>query len=205
MVIRDVIRRHIVSNWHNSSTTEWISLALVPLGSRMDSALSRTMNISLEERKGRRDVRSSGFSTPAPNTLESRARKWAREAGNLSQRMNRRFLPNRPLIRLWWRTVRAIDVFPIPPAPMRAMGSRFSASRTTSSTRLSRPKQSLGAGGGNSPRGTLLKCQTENPVIFTTVDLSRAPPGPVNTVRWISATITRVSATVVWVLIANSV
>ena len=48
----------------------------------MDSALSRIMSISLEERKGRRGVRSSGFSTSAPMTLESRARRWALEAGN---------------------------------------------------------------------------------------------------------------------------
>ena len=53
-----------------------------PSGSRMDSALSRMINISSEERRGRKGVRSSGFSTPAPMTLDSRARKLAGEAAN---------------------------------------------------------------------------------------------------------------------------
>lgn len=48
------------------------------------------------------------------------------------------------------------NVFPVPPAPIRAMGSSFTASPTTFSISSSCPKQSLGAGGGNSlPRGTL--------------------------------------------------
>jgi hypothetical protein len=44
-------------------------------GSRMDSALSRTMVISLEDRDGRRGVKVSGFLTLAPMTSDSRARK----------------------------------------------------------------------------------------------------------------------------------
>ena len=74
--------------------------------------------------------------------------------------MNRRFSPKRALIRSWWRTVRATEVFPIPPAPIRATGSRFSASPTTFSTSSARPKQSLGAGGGDSPRYILWCCET---------------------------------------------
>ena len=38
------------------------------------------MSTSLEDRKGRKGVRFSGFSTPALMTSESRARKWVREA-----------------------------------------------------------------------------------------------------------------------------
>ena len=48
----------------------------------MDSALSRVISISLEERKGRRGVKSSEVSTPAPMTLDSRAMKRVHEAGN---------------------------------------------------------------------------------------------------------------------------
>jgi hypothetical protein len=44
-----------------------------------------------------------------------------------------------------------MDVFPIPPAPMRAIGVKFSARPTIFSINLLRPKQTLGAGGGDSP------------------------------------------------------
>ena len=73
------------------------------------------------------------------------------EAGSRSQRMNRRSSPNRCLMRSWWRTVRTVDVLPIPPAPIRAIGVRFSANPTTSSINSSRPKKTLGGGGGDSP------------------------------------------------------
>jgi hypothetical protein len=150
-VIREVMQRQIVLNWLSSSTTAEIPRAPGPCGSRMDSALSRTMSIFVEDRNGRKGVRSLGFLTPAPMALERRLRRLAREAGNWSQRMNRRFFPNRCLIRLSWRIVRAIDVFPIPPAPMRAMGVRFLARPTIFSISSSRPKQALGGGGGDSP------------------------------------------------------
>ena len=88
--------------------------------------------------------------------------------------MNRRFSPNRSWIRLWCRTVRATDVLPIPPAPTRATGSRFSASPTTSSINLSRPKQSLGGGGGNSPKNTLGKCEVANTTVPGIANLVRA-------------------------------
>ena len=65
--------------------------------------------------------------------------------------MNWRLSPNRCLMRSSWRTVRAMDVLPIPPAPMRANGVRFSARLTSFSINSSRPKKSLGGGGGNSP------------------------------------------------------
>jgi hypothetical protein len=48
-----------------------------------------------------------------------------------------------------------MEVFPIPPAPMRAMGVRFSARATILSISSSRPKHALGGGGGNSSRGIL--------------------------------------------------
>ena len=47
-----------------------------------------------------------------------------------------------------------MDVLPIPPAPIKAMGVEFSARLTTSSISSSRPKQA-GDGGGNSPGGIL--------------------------------------------------
>ena len=118
----------------------------------MHSALSRTMNISLDDRNGRREVRSSGFSTPAPMAFESLLRKLACVAGKRSQGTKRRFSLNRFLTRLSWRTVRATDVFPIPPTPMRAIGARVSTRPTISSTSSCRPKQALGGGGGGSPR-----------------------------------------------------
>jgi hypothetical protein len=117
----------------------------------MDSALSRTMSISLEDRKCRRGVRSLRFSTPAPMTLESRRRKLVSEAVNVSQRMNLRLSPNRCLTRSSWRTVRAMEVFPIPPAPMRAMEVWCSAKPTIFSIHSSRPKKTPGGGGGGSP------------------------------------------------------
>ena len=137
----------------------------------MDSALSRTMRISFERRIGHREVRSLGFSTPAPMTSESLARKRACETGNPSQRMNRRCSPNRASMRWWWRMVRAIDVFPMPPAPMSAMGSRFSASLTTFSISSSRPKQALGHGGGDSPREMLRRCKIVDYTAFNIADL----------------------------------
>jgi len=98
--------------------------ASAPRGSSIDSALSRTMSIYLEDRNGRRVVGSSGFSTPAPVTLESRRRKRVSEGGNWSHRMNRR------LIRWLWMMVRAVDVLSITPTPMRAIGMRRSAKPT---------------------------------------------------------------------------
>ena len=44
-----------------------------------------------------------------------------------------------------------MDVFPMPPGPMRASGVRFSARSMTFAIRSSRPKQALGGGGGDSP------------------------------------------------------
>ena len=79
---REVIPRQMFSKWLNSSTTAYISPESVLCGSRIDSALSRNRIISLEDRNGRKGVRSSGLLMPAPTTCESRARKWTREAGN---------------------------------------------------------------------------------------------------------------------------
>ena len=44
-----------------------------------------------------------------------------------------------------------MDVFPIPPAPTRATGLKFSARSVIFSINPSRPKQALGGGGGDSP------------------------------------------------------
>ena len=44
-----------------------------------------------------------------------------------------------------------MDVLPIPPAPIRAIGVSCSAKPTISSIRSSRPKKILGGGGGDSP------------------------------------------------------
>ena len=151
VVMREVTPRQMLLKRLNSPTVVYISRASVPCGSRMDSALSRNRIISLEDRNGCKEVKSWGFSMPAPMALESRLRKWGSDAGNRSQRTNRRLSPNRFLMRSLWRTVSAIDVLPTPPAPMRAMGSRFSARPTTFSINSLRPKKALGGCGGGSP------------------------------------------------------
>ena len=47
--------------------------------------------------------------------------------------------------------VTAMDVLPVPPGPMRAIGVRFSTKPRISSIKLSRQKQALGARGVDSP------------------------------------------------------
>ena len=64
-----------------------------------------------------------------------------------------------------------MDVFPIPPAPIRAMGVSFSARPMTFSISSSRPKQVLGGGGGDSPGGMLYKDKTVYHIEFEMVDL----------------------------------
>ena len=80
--MREVIPRQMFSKWLNSSTKAYIAPESLPCGSRTDSALSRNRIISLEDKNGRKGVKSSGFLIPAPTACESRARKWTREAGN---------------------------------------------------------------------------------------------------------------------------
>ena len=149
--MREVMQSEMFLKRLSSSTTVYRPWASVPRGSRIDSALSRTMNMSLEDRKGRRGAKSSGLSMPAPMAFESRLRRLACAGGNWSQRMNRRFSLNRFPMRSSWRTDRATDVFPIPPTPMRAIGARLSARLTIFSINSSRPKQAPGGGGGDSP------------------------------------------------------
>ena len=49
-----------------------------------------------------------------------------------------------------------MDVLPIPPAPIRAIGARCFVNPKIFSINSSRPKKTLGGGGGDSP-GTLGK------------------------------------------------
>ena len=60
----------------------------------------------------------------------------------------------------------------VPPAPMRAMGVRFTARPTIFSINSSRPKQALGGGGGDSSAGMLCKCKTAGCVVFEKTDLA---------------------------------
>ena len=69
-VMREVIPRQMLLNRLSSSTTDYISLASVPCGSRIDSALSRNRIMSFEDRNGRKGVKSPGFLTPAPMTAD---------------------------------------------------------------------------------------------------------------------------------------
>ena len=59
--IREVVHRQILPNRPSSSTTTYISSALVPHGSSMDSALSRTINMSMEDRNGRKGADPRSF------------------------------------------------------------------------------------------------------------------------------------------------
>ena len=146
-----MMARQILLNWLSTSTMAYICCALVPLASRIDPALSRTISISFEDKFRRKGVRSSGFSIPAPMALESRRRKWVWDAGNWSQRMNQRLSPNRSLMRSSWSAVKTTNDSPIPPAPIRAIDARLSARSTILWTNSSRPKKIFGGGGGNSP------------------------------------------------------
>ena len=67
-----------------------------------------------------------------------------------------------------------MEVFPIPPGPMRAIGVRFSARSMISSINLARPKQALGGGGGDSPGEILNIYKTVNPRVFEITDLASA-------------------------------
>jgi len=124
-----------------------------PCGPRMDSALSRVMDVSFEDRNGRRGSDPRGFRC-------SHRRPWRAGGGNERARGEsvaadestfQRLSPNRRLMRLSRRTARAMDVFPIPPGPMRAKGVRFCARPTIFLINSSRPKKALGGGGGDSP------------------------------------------------------
>ena len=63
-----------------------------------------------------------------------------------------------------------MDVFPIPPSPMRAIGVRFSARLTIFSISSSRPKHTLGGEGGNSPGGTLCEGKIAGAIVFEITD-----------------------------------
>ena len=63
---------------------------------------------------------------------------------------------------------RVIDVFPMPPAPVRAIGLRVSARPATFSIRPVHPKQALGG-------GMLQKYQPVNPYDACSADLSGTP------------------------------
>src|ERR1700759_2525559 len=65
-----------------------------------------------------------------------------------------------------------MDVFPIPPAPMRAIGVLFSARPMIFSINSLRPKHDLGGWGASSP-GMLRKHQIVDPTIFKITDLAR--------------------------------
>ena len=69
--------------------------------------------------------------------------------------------------------MRAIDVFPIPPGPMRAIEVRLSARPTIFSINSSRQKQAPSDGGGVSPGGTLCEVQNVDPMISGIANLVR--------------------------------
>ena len=66
-----------------------------------------------------------------------------------------------------------MDVFPIPPGPMRAIGVRSSARVTIFSISSLRPKQALGCGGGDSPSMLDAKCKVADSLVVEGADLVR--------------------------------
>ena len=118
--------------------------------SRIVSALS-TRIICCAVMNDRRGAKLVMFFIPAPMTVESRLRKLTTEVGNLSQQMNLRWSTNFCTICSWWRAVNATAVFPVPPAPTRALGVSSSGRQISSSIRVSRPMHARGGGGGDSP------------------------------------------------------
>ena len=58
-----------------------------------------------------------------------------------------------------------------PPTPMRAVGVRFSTRRTIFSINSSRPKQALGAWGGDSPKCAGNKTKIMDPFVVQIADL----------------------------------
>ena len=70
-VVSEVIGVQMLPNRTNSSTSVWISHALGPCELRMDSAWSRTMSITFEDRDFHKEAKFSGFSTPGPVTFQS--------------------------------------------------------------------------------------------------------------------------------------
>lgn len=103
-------------------------------------------------RRGARPVLDSRTNDLGEASEKTSARHWALITTNESTVIAKTFLE---LIAIVVEDLSAIDVFPIPPGPMRAMGSNFLASPMTFSTDPSRPEQAPGAGGGDSPRKLL--------------------------------------------------
>ena len=73
--MQKVIQRQMLSIRLSSSIAEYISLDSGPCGSSIDSALSRTINISFDDRNGRRGSRLSGLSMPEPMALDRRRQR----------------------------------------------------------------------------------------------------------------------------------
>ena len=69
--IRDVVQRQIFLNLLSSSIEANTFSEFEISGLRIDSALSRTISISFENRNSQREARSSGSLTLEPMTLES--------------------------------------------------------------------------------------------------------------------------------------
>ena len=65
-----------------------------------------------------------------------------------------------------------MEVLPIPPAPSRAMGVKFSTRPTIFPMRSLRPKQALGGGGGDSPRWMLENRQIVDLALLIITDLA---------------------------------
>jgi len=64
-----------------------------------------------------------------------------------------------------------MDIFPIPPAPIRAIGTQRSVKPTIFSINLSRPKKTPGGGGGDSPGMLDVKYEPLNPSAVEIADL----------------------------------
>ena len=105
----------------------------------MHSTLSIIGKVCFEERNGRRGARLLGFVVPTPITMESRLRKWTSDDRDSS--------PDFSLTSSRRRTVRELEVLPIPPAPMRTAEVPVLTNPRISPTISSHPRNNLGAVG----------------------------------------------------------
>lgn len=121
------------------------------LGSGLDSALSRTMSVSLEDKKGCRGIKSSGFRCQ---------RRWPwgvrRRNEHASWELDGSVDTAKPAVldAIAVEDSKSDGRFYDLPGPDRAMGSRFSTGPTISPTSFPRPKQASVGARWFSKRGT---------------------------------------------------
>ena len=104
----------------------------------------------VDDMNGRRVAILGVPATSAPVTFARRLRKLPYDWTS-SQHIDLRFLPNFSLTRSFSRIASPIELLPMPPGPMSAIGLPASTSSINLVKSSPRPTRFLGAGGGDSP------------------------------------------------------